>query len=346
MARSPQNFDWRDDQITLREATLGSDFSVDERQLKLNENPRPSAGWLHYGDAEFTNWLTPQPATAPTATQPSAVREAKEKEKKPEEAEGVLRLRLKDISAGAVAAALSTRQYPLDRLNLAGTTDGTIDIRWTGSLRRAETEFVLNLVPPPVFKPRDVPVTASARGAYRADAGRLELAQFDLFTAPARSTPTVNSAPIPHCNFPPPPATYLSCSRWSSPCTARPPSRHAARKRAFQRHASGKLSAPSLVGHLQIEDFDALIPATDRAPSSPSTGTRWPPTSNSVSAALPFVTPRPFTVTPALASTSARHSRKGSSLPATPSRPTSTSRKPTSPNSRPSQVTATPLRVT
>jgi len=265
-----KNFDWRDDQITLREATLGSDFSVDERQLKLTKTQGRLLGGSITGDAEFTNWLTPQPATAPTRNPTQRSPRAKEKEKKPEEQKGVLRLRLKDISAGAVAAALSTRQYPLDRLNLAGTTDGTVDIRWTGSLRRAETEFVLNLVPPASLKPRDVPVTASARGAYRADQEELELAQFDLFTRSSQihangklgadSTLQLSAATSDLSELQP--LVFALHGPDRLPVTLHGSAR-------FSGTASGKLSAPSLVGHLQIEDFDSLIPATDRAPKQP-----------------------------------------------------------------------------
>jgi len=74
-----------DDQITLREATLGSDFSVDERQLKLTKTQGRLLGGSITGDAEFTNWLTPQPATAPTRNPTQRSPRAKEKEKKPEE---------------------------------------------------------------------------------------------------------------------------------------------------------------------------------------------------------------------------------------------------------------------
>jgi hypothetical protein len=176
--------DRRDTQVTLRDATVASDFSVDERQLKLTKTQGRLLGGSITGDAEITNWLAPQSATAASRKPiPRNPREKEKKEeKKPEEQKGILRVRLKDISAGAVAAALSTRQYPLDRLNLASTSDGTIETRWTGSLRRAETEFVLNLAPPTGPKPRDLPVTASARGTYRAEQEELELAQFDVST--------------------------------------------------------------------------------------------------------------------------------------------------------------------
>src|SRR4029077_19221610 len=119
-----KNFEYRDDQLTLRDATLSSDFSISERQIKLSRAQGRLLGGSVTGDAEVTNWLVP----------PHGAKETKQKEKKPEEQRGILRVHVKDVSAGAIAAAFSTKQNPLDRLNLAGTTDGTVERRWTGAL--------------------------------------------------------------------------------------------------------------------------------------------------------------------------------------------------------------------
>src|SRR5205807_1367545 len=180
---------------------------------------------------------------------------------------GLIRLRLKDISATAVASALSTRQYPLDRLNLTGAADGTIEGRWTGSPRRAEAEFFLNLVPPAKLQPGQVPVTATARGTYRPSADELELVQFDAST---RSTQLHASGKLAA-------SSSLQLSAGTSDLGELQPlivALHGPNRLPVTLHgsthftgvASGKVSAPSLAGHLQIQDFDSIIPATDRAP--------------------------------------------------------------------------------
>ncbi len=251
-----KNLEWRDDQLTLRDASLSTDFSVNERQLKLTKAQARLLGGAVTGDAEITNWLPPQ---APQ------VRNAKEK--KTEEQKGLIRLRLKDISATAVASALSTRQYPLDRLNLTGAADGTIEGRWTGSPRRAEAEFFLNLVPPAKLQPGQVPVTATARGTYRPSADELELVQFDAST---RSTQVHASGKLAA-------SSSLQLSAGTSDLGELQPlivALHGPNRLPVTLHgsthftgvASGKVSAPSLAGHLQIQDFDSIIPATDRAP--------------------------------------------------------------------------------
>ena len=251
-----KNFDWRDDQFNLRDASLNSDFTVNDRQIKLTKVQGRLLGGSITGDAEITNWLPPPP-------QP--VRNPKEK--KLEEQKGLLRLRLKDISAGAVATALSTRQYPLDRLNLAGSADGSIETRWTGSLRRAEAEFALNLAPTAKLQAGEVPVTATARGTYRAAADELELAQFDLATRSSQL----------HANGKLAATSSLQVSAATTDLGELQPlivALHGPDRLPLALHgsahfagaASGKVSSASLAGHLQIQDFDSILPATDRAP--------------------------------------------------------------------------------
>ena len=251
-----KNFEWRDDQLAVREVSLASDYSLNEKQIKLTRAQGRVLGGSISGDAELTNWLAPAAAIACTA-----------KNKKPEEQHGIVRLRLKDISAGAVATAFSSRQYPLERLKLAGSADGTIEALWTGNPNRAEANFALNLSPPPKLQPGEVPITATARGVYRGWNDELEFAQLDLAT---RATQIHASGKLAATS-----SLQLSAST-SDLAELQPlilalhgPSRlpvalHGSAR--FNGAASGKISSASLNGHLQIQDFDTTIPATDRAP--------------------------------------------------------------------------------
>ena len=262
-----KNFDWRDDQINLHDASLASEFSVDDRQIKLTKASGRLLGGSVTGEAEITNWLETASEPGPHNPKEKELKE-KQKEKRAEEQRGSVRVRVKDISAEAVAAALTTRQVPLDRLNLAGSSDGTIETRWTGSLRRAETEFALSLAPPATLKPRQVPVTATARGTYRGATDELELAQFDASTRAsqihasgklaATSTLQLTASTSDLGELQPLILALHGPDRL-------PVSLHGSAR--FTGTASGKLSAASLAGHLQVDDFDSLIPATDRTPA-------------------------------------------------------------------------------
>jgi translocation and assembly module TamB len=255
-----KNFEWRDDQLALRDASLNSDFSVDDRQLKLTKSQGRLLGGSITGDAEITNWLALEPP-------PRNPKEKNGKQKKPDEQKGILRVRLKDISADALATAVSTRQYPLERLNFAGNADGTIEARWTGPPRRAEADFAVTLAPPAKLKDGQIPVTANARGSYRAFSDELELAQLELAT---RSTQLHANGKLAATS-----ALQLSAAT-SDLAELRPlivalggPNRlpvalHGSAR--FTGAASGKVSSASLSGHLQIQDFDSILPATARTP--------------------------------------------------------------------------------
>ena len=250
-----KNFEWRDEQVAVRDVSLNTEFSVNDRQIKLAKMQARMLGGSITGDAEVSNWRARQLAQAGNG-----------KPKKSEEQKGMLRLRLRDISAGAVAGVVNTRQYPLARLNLAGTAEGTIEARWTGSPRRGEADFALNLSPP--VKPQDgqVPVMATIRGQYRAYNDELELAQFDLATRATRvhaggklaatSSLQLSAATSDFAELQPLIVALHGPSRL-------PIALHGAAR--FNGAATGKISSASLAGHLQVQDFDVLMPATDRA---------------------------------------------------------------------------------
>ena len=86
------------------------------------------------GDAEVVNWLSPpgKPAKGSATT----------------EQKGTVRLRLSNLSISEIAAALSSSARPLQRMNLAGNTGGTIETKWRGSLRNAETAIALDVTAP------------------------------------------------------------------------------------------------------------------------------------------------------------------------------------------------------
>jgi len=257
-----KDFDWRDDQVNIRDASLSTDFAMNERQLKLTKYQGRLFGGSVAGDAEITNWI---PGTPPGSTAHNP--KEREKERKAEEQKGMVRLRMKDVLVSAVASAFSTRKYPLEKLRLAGTTDGTIEARWTGSPQRAETVFALNLAPPARIQSGEVPITAAAKGAYRMDAEELELTQFDAST---RATQLHASGKLATTS-----SLQLSASTSDlaelQPIISAfhgpdrlPISLHGSAR--FTGNANGKLSGVRLNGHLQIDDFDSLIPATSRTP--------------------------------------------------------------------------------
>jgi translocation and assembly module TamB len=247
-----KNFEWKDDRVVLRDASLAGEYSVSSSQIKLSKAQGRALGGSIAGDAEITNWMSSQLSSSNSA-----------KQKRPEEERGIIHLRMREVPASAIASAFSSRRYPLDRLKLAGTADGTVNLQWRGSPQRGEADFAFNLVPPPRTEPSQVPVTATARGVYRASAEELELTQFDVAT---RSTQL-------HANGKLAASSSLQLSAATTDLSELQPRivalggpgrlpvdvRGSAR---FTGAASGKINSATLAGHLQVQDFDALIPAT------------------------------------------------------------------------------------
>ena len=119
------------------------------------------------GEVQVTNW--------------SAASVPSDRKKTSEGQRGSIHLRLKDASLAEMTGAFSTPAHPMTRLGLGGTTEGTVDLRWSGDVRRAEAEVALDVTPAHA-KAGQLPVTAKVRGKYRAASEELELTAFDAST--------------------------------------------------------------------------------------------------------------------------------------------------------------------
>ena len=257
-----KDLEYINEQFTLREAALASDFTLNNRELKLSRAQGRIFGGTVSGDADVTNWLDA------FASPPRAARD-----KKPEPSTGLLRARVNNISAEAVATAFARRSLPLNRFNLDGLTDGTVEAHWKGTVRNLESDFALNLVPPSHPRPGHLPVTARARGTYRMAADELELAQFDLNT---RNTQLHASGKLAeHSSLQLSASTEYLQELQPLIVALGGPSQLPVNVNGnvnFTGTASGKLSSATLAGHLQVNDFTTDIPATSRGPAQ---AVRW-----------------------------------------------------------------------
>ncbi|HMK22591.1 MAG TPA: translocation/assembly module TamB domain-containing protein, partial [Terriglobales bacterium] len=249
-----KGFEWKDDQVFLRDASVTGEYSLDPSRFKLSKALGRALGGSLAGDVDITNWLSPAAQTTRSA-----------KAKRAEEQKGILHLRLKDVPVSGITSAFSSRRYPIERLKLAGTTEATINLQWTGSPRRAEAEFAIDLSPPSRSDSSQVPVTATARGIFRAPADELDLTQFDVATRftqmhangklAANSSLQLSVATTDLSELQP--LIVALGGPGQLPINVHGSAR-------FVGAASGKMSSASLAGHLQVEDFDALLPATAR----------------------------------------------------------------------------------
>ncbi len=269
---------WRNDQIALQKASATSDYTVTDDQIKLSKLQGKLLGGSFTGDAQVDNWLhsLPLPAAGKakketenlaviTATRPRIKKG--EKTKITGVQSGGVHLRLRDVSAAEMAAALDVPAHPLRRFHPAGSAAGTVDAAWRGSYNLAEIGFALDVTPPPHPAAGELPVTAHIQGKYRAGSDSLELAQFNLSTPASRvqASGTLGAPSTLRVSV-----STSNLEEWRPLVTAlggpnNLPFRvdgHA----TFNGVAGGTFSAPTLGGTLVAEDFEFTIPSTSRTP--------------------------------------------------------------------------------
>ena len=275
-AVSLRDVGWQDDQITLKKATATSEYSVTDDQIKLWKLQGKLFGGSFTGDAQVDNWLhslPPLPAgkvkqgaeNLPIITATRTPAKKGEKAKLPGVQSGSVHLRLRDVSAAEITAALSTRAHPLGQFHLAGLATGTLDAMWKGSTRDAEIGFALDVNPPLHHDRGELPLTAHIQGKYRAVSDSLELAQFNLSTPASRVQASGTLASPATLRFS---ISTTNLEEWRPLVAALGgPTDLPFRvdgNATFNGIAGGTFSAPTLAGTLVAEDFEFTMPATSR----------------------------------------------------------------------------------
>jgi len=289
---SLRDLGWHDDQISFSKASLTSDYSINEREIKLAKLQGKIFGGGFTGFAEFDQWLAPaQHLTAAarknfetaviSAARPlnkSSAKAAKTKSASIQNA--FITLRLYDFSAEDLAAALNSPAHPIPRFHPAGSASGTVETRWQGTPRDAEVQFALDLVPPAHHAPAQTPLTAHAVGVYHAASDSLDLPQFTLAmpNSRVRATGTLSSSSAVRLSI-----TTSSLVDWLPFVDAlRGPALWPVvlnGSATFNGGMTGALSSPQINGVLLVDDFDVTLPATVKTPQIQS---HWDSLSTSI----------------------------------------------------------------
>jgi translocation and assembly module TamB len=250
---SMKDLDWRNSQFAIKGAAINADFFVDPQRLTLSGIEAQILGGVVSGQAEVINWLS--------ASSTKGV------SKKIDEPKGSVGLRLKNISIGEIANAIASTARPLDRLRLAGNTDGTLESRWKGSPRNAETEIAVDVHAPARVQPGQLGLNAHARGIYRLGPDELEITEFNASTpgTQVRGQGTFSRRAAMRISV-----HTTNLAEWQPELIAlgyREPIPVTLQGAAsFEGTATGKLSAIDFTGKLESQHFDFLIPATAHAP--------------------------------------------------------------------------------
>ncbi len=248
-----KQFDWRDDYTSLRDAALAGDFAVSPKQLSLLHIEGRALGGNVAGEAALSNWMNSSARTG--------------RSKAASEASGLIKLRVKDAAVPEIAAALSARNRRLDQLRVAGIAAGTLDVKWKGSLSRAEYAIAASVVPPTHLPPNQLPLSAEGQAVYRAQSSELQLSNLVVSSPTSRvqASGTLSSSASLKIS-----ASTSNLNDWK-PLIAMLQQRadtlpvdlhgHA----TFTGTADGNLSHAIVSGNLTANDFDVRLPATSTA---------------------------------------------------------------------------------
>ena len=250
---------------------MSAAFAVTPDRFRISSIKANLLGGDLQGDAEVTNWRSSLPSPLPNSVEkPPAT--ARRRVLKPVPAEalqrGSVRLQLSGFPILPALEMLSSKKLPLDQLALAGNTSGNVDIVWVGSIRDADTHLKLGIVPPPKAVPGEIPLLGQIDGVYRGSRDELEVSQLHLTTPSSEITATGNLAATSSLRFT---LTTHNTREWTPLLQAA----YGSPNLPFAVHgwanlagnASGKLSALSVNGNLEVYDFDTTLPATKRVSS-------------------------------------------------------------------------------
>lgn len=198
-----RGFSYEDQGFAFRQANGSADFSLDRDQFRLRKINARLLGGTVTGDAEVRNY---SPALAVTPAQ------IKSEEAKKETAaatkgssrtsgnaahtivgalpvqQGIASFKVSGASLTEVVRMLSSQTLPLDKLNVAGSVNGTVNVAWKDLIARATVELALDATLPEHSEANQLPMTGALRGRYDVRSGALEIAQLNLATQHTEAT--------------------------------------------------------------------------------------------------------------------------------------------------------------
>jgi translocation and assembly module TamB len=258
-----RDVEWSNGKLTMRNGRLDAEISVTPERFRVSSIKANLLGGDLQGEADVTNWQNSlEPSPGPRQRQvigrlpPGSLQR------------GSVRLQLAGFPLLAGLEMLSSRKLPLDRLALSGNASGNVEMLWVGSIRDAETRLKLGIVPPLKAVPGEIPVLGQIDGIYRGSRDELEISQLHLTTPGSEVTATGDLAATSSLRFS---FTSHNVKEWTPLLEAAYGSANLPWAvqgwASLTGNATGKLSALSINGNLEVYDFDTILPPTKRASS-------------------------------------------------------------------------------
>ncbi|HWX56866.1 MAG TPA: translocation/assembly module TamB domain-containing protein [Verrucomicrobiae bacterium] len=240
------NLGWRDASLRVSGVEISSPFDITPEQVLLPKIVAHAFGGTAQGEAKVLNW------TAPDAGHKSPVEQ------------GSVTLTVAAMQVRPLVAAVSSPRLPLEKINLAGSVFGSINVSWTGSPLNSVAVFKLNGSPPANPAADQVPLTARLQATYHRGSEHLDVASFDAATRRMR----LNAAGTLGAQN-----TQIKVAFDAADLHELQPLLDALGmqsetalavhgRTSFNGTVFGKLGQPSASGHVEIADFDTSLQPT------------------------------------------------------------------------------------
>ena len=252
-----ENMTWQDATARVPGMRATAKYSLDSTRILLKSINGHLLGGTATGNVEIKNWTrhTERPG----------------RETLVETGSGEFEVR--GIRAGEVASVFSSKQLPLEKLNVHGVTEGTVRLGWRGSLDLADAALDLNVVPTPIENgPPGLPVTAQLRGTHHLATAEMDFSKLEMSTASTHiSASGVLGSEAGKLNIT---AQTENLHEWDPILSAfgntpDVPLRLEG-KAAFNGSVSGRFNAPVVRGHLDLASFESLLRLSSKPNAKPT----------------------------------------------------------------------------
>jgi translocation and assembly module TamB len=270
-----KDIDWSNGKLSMPNGRLAAGFAITPDRFKVFSIKANLLGGDLQGEADVTNWQSSWQSSrqsswqSPLAPSPPPNRHHLLGRISPASLQrGSIHLQLAAFPLRPALVVMSSKKLPLDQLNLSGNASGNVDVLWVGSIRDAESRLKLDIAPPQKFAPGEIPVRGQIDGIYRGSRDELEVSQLRLSTSGSEITAAGTLAATSSLHFS---ATSHNLREWTPLLNAA----YGSSNLPFAVHgwaalagnATGKLSALSVAGNLEVYDFDTTLPAIAPAAS-------------------------------------------------------------------------------
>ncbi len=262
-----RNLGWSDASMHLAGVDAVAEFSLDARRANFSHVIAHALGGTFSGNAQVLDW-TPS---------------AKKKER------GNARFDIAGVQLAQVENAISGGRQPNSQLRIFSEANGKLELQWTGPPANADATLMADLAAPADLPRPELPLHGSVDLTYHGSTQHIEVRKLNLAARDTRFDATGELGATAHpnaalrinvnttnfseleallraaggTNLPSQPRATVPHEYWKRPPSAQDVDLHG--HASFSGIVTGQLRAPALNGHLEISNFDTIIPVSANA---------------------------------------------------------------------------------